>query len=341
MRKLTFFIVFSFLFTSYLSYSFFLEPVEGKEEVDFIVKRGETAYSVAERLREAGIIRYPELFRILAILTGKDKKIKSGRYTLKKGLSELRVLWAMTRENAGVQEVIVTIPEGYTLKDIAQLLHYKLLIDEDKFLTLAADKVFIRKLALKYPLLDHPPTLEGYLFPDTYKLYWGISEEEIIDVMVRRLFELWTPAFTARAESLGMTVHQILTLASIIEKEAMVDWEKPLIAGVFYNRLKRGQPLESCATVEYLLPEHKTILTYEDLQIDSPYNTYKYAGLPPGPICSPGLMSIKAALYPAKTQYLYFVAKGDGTHFFAKTWRQHLLNKARARVIWRKKGLLN
>ena len=187
MRKLTFFTVFSFLFTAYLSYIFFLEPVSGKEEVDFIVKRGETAYSVAERLKQEGIIRHPELFRILAILTGKDKSIRSGRYTLRKGLSELRVLWAMTRENAGIQEVVVTIPEGYTLRDIAQLLHYKLLIDEDRFLTLAADKVFIRKLALKYPLLDHPPTLEGYLFPDTYKFYWGEPEEEIIETMVHRL----------------------------------------------------------------------------------------------------------------------------------------------------------
>jgi len=308
-------------------------PVENGDTVTIIIRKGESAEKVAQKLFEGKIIDKTFLFLLFSKLTGLEGSIKYGKHKLKKNLPTFRVLWAITREDAGKVEETVTIFEGLNLREIARTLNYWLEIDTIRFLKLCRDPVFIKKLSIKYPLLKNPPSLEGYLFPDTYKFFWGDPEEKIIETMVKRLFEIWSPRYSSRAESLQMNLHKVLTLASIIEKEAAIEKERFLISAVFHNRLKRGKLLESCATVEYILPKRKARLSYDDLKIDSPYNTYIYKGLPPTPICSPGLMSIYAALYPAPVKYLYFVSKGDGTHLFAVTWRQHEKNRMLVRKI--------
>jgi UPF0755 protein len=312
-------------------YFLFLMPVKRGDTVAIVVRKGESARSVAEKLVKEGVIDRAFPFLFLAKITGLEDDIKYGKHILGKKLPAFRTLWALTRENAGRVEEVVTIFEGSTLREIARTLNYWLQIDTIRFLELCHDPVFIKRLSFKFPLLDNPPSLEGYLFPDTYRFLWGDSEEKIIETMVGRLFEIWSPRYSFRAESLKMNLHQILTLASIIEEEAAIEKERFLISAVFHNRLKRGKHLESCATIEYILPKRKARLTYSDLKIDSPYNTYMYKGLPPTPICSPGLMSIYAALYPAPVKYLYFVSKGDGTHLFAVTWREHERNRSLVR----------
>lgn len=332
-RILSFVISLAIIATVLTLYFNLLEPLKKESYVEFVIRRGETAEDVAFKLKERGIIGDPLVFILFSRITGLGKKIKYGKYFLSRNLSPFRVLFEITREGAGRVEEVVTIFEGYTLRDIARVLSEKVGIDTGRFLYLARDPVFITKLARIFPLLDNPPSLEGYLFPDTYKFAWGDSEEEIIERMVGRLFEVWTPRFTMEAESLHMTLHDVLTLASIIEKEAAVDRERFIISGVFHNRLKRGIPLQSCATIEYILPRRKPILSYSDLRIESPYNTYLHKGLPPTPICSPGLISIIAALRPAKVDYLYFVSRGDGTHLFARTLKEHERNKRIVRQL--------
>jgi len=177
------------------------------------------------------------------------------------------------------------------------------------------------------------PTLEGYLFPNTYNLYWGMKEEEIAKLMVDELFMIITPDLRARAKEIGLSLHQALTLASLIEKETGAAQERPLISAVFHRRLKMGMPLQCDPTVVYILSPLNRPLTKSDLKVKSPCNTYLHPGLPPGPICNPGLASIKAALWPAQTDYLYFIAQGDGSHIFSRTNREHINARRRVRYL--------
>jgi UPF0755 protein len=230
---------------------------------------------------------------------------------------------------------LVTVPEGFTLKQIAGVMARRLGTDSIRFVKLAHDTDFIKRLSTKYGF-PPPPSLEGYLFPDSYKFSYFEDESSIIERMVKQLMEVIEDnGIFYELRRKGLELHTVLTLASIVEREAAVDSERPVIAAVFWNRLKRGIPLESCATVEYALPRHKTRLTYADLKIQSPYNTYIHPGLPPGPICSPGLKSIEAVVNPADVPYLYFVSRGDGTHLFATSYKEHIKNKAKARKLRR------
>jgi len=201
----------------------------------------------------------------------------------------------------------LTIPEGFTARQIGQLIEEKGLGRRKRFLKIVEQR-----------------GVEGYLFPETYFVEYDISEEEIIDTMVDQFNKLFTKEMEEQGKKFNFTKRDTVILASIIEKEAARDEERPLISGVFHNRLRKRWYLESCATVQYALGEHKEKLTYEDLKVDSPYNTYDHFGLPPGPICNPGLGSIKAALYPAETDLMFFVAEGEGTHGFSKYYGKHL-----------------
>ncbi|RUM87517.1 MAG: endolytic transglycosylase MltG, partial [Thermodesulfatator sp.] len=167
------------------------------------------------------------------------------------------------------------------------------------------------------------PSVEGFLFPDTYYLVKGLAPGEIIRIMVRRFWEVWRK-YEARARELGVSVYEVVTLASIVEKEAVLSREKPLIAAVYWNRLRRGMPLQADPTVRYALKRFRGRLYYKHLRVDSPYNTYRYPGLPPTPIANPGEESLRAVLYPARVPYLYFVSRGDGSHKFSTTYREHL-----------------
>jgi UPF0755 protein len=211
----------------------------------------------------------------------------------------------------------VTIPEGLALRDIVPLLARTTGAPVESLWVAARDSATRRRL--KIPT----PDLEGYLFPDTYRFMYGTGAREAVRELVRRFENVWQPAWDARAAELGMTRHEILALASIVEKEARLAEERPVISAVYHNRLRQGMPLQADPTVQYAIGEHRTRVLYKDLKIDSPYNTYRNRGLPPGPIASPGRASIEAALYPANVPYRYFVAHPDGHHEFRVTFEEH------------------
>jgi UPF0755 protein len=210
----------------------------------------------------------------------------------------------------------ITIPEGYSLKQIADLLEESGLIKGDEFLSKTEDPDTTVRYALK------SPTLEGYLYPDTYHFAKGQSASVLIDLMVSRFRQVTTP-FMERVRFVGLTLHEVITLASIVEKETGRPEERPVIASVFLNRLMKGMRLESDPTVIYGIRDFNGNLTREHLSKSTPYNTYRISGLPPGPIANPGLESIKAVLYPAGTDYLFFVSRNDGTHHFSRTYQEH------------------
>jgi UPF0755 protein len=212
----------------------------------------------------------------------------------------------------------VTIPEGFTIAQIAEVLDLKGVTDIKEFVRLAHDPDFILT-ALKLEL----PSLEGYLFPNTYHIARHTTAKDVITVLVENMWRIFTPEFRARAQDIHMTVHEVLTLASVIEKETGVDEERELVSSVFHNRLKRGIPLQSDPTVIYGMSLFDGNLKKRDLDKVGPYNTYRVAGLPPGPIANPGEHSIRAALYPAPTPYLYFVSRNNGTHEFSATLAEH------------------
>ncbi len=295
-----------------LSMILFLPGYSG-ERKEIVIEPGMGAKDVAKLLTDKGIIPNPYLFRLVAKLYGKERKIKAGKYILRKDMSLFEILKTIV-EGKGVLEA-VTIPEGLTSSQIADIFLKKGIIkDKEKFLKIVKEK-----------------NLEGYLFPDTYYVPEDYGEKRVIDMMVKRFEEKLPKDFQERAKKLGLSEKDVIILASLVEKEAKYQEDRPKIASVFLNRLKKGMKLESCATIQYILGNPKPNLSYEDLKIKSPYNTYLHKGLPPGPICNPGEASIMAVLYPAKTDYLYFVARKDGRHLFAKTYKEHLKNKRKVK----------
>jgi UPF0755 protein len=223
------------------------------------------------------------------------------------------------------ETVRFTIPEGYDIRRTTAKLSEEGLINAETFAKEIESGQFDYEFLKDTPA--GPDRLEGYLFPETYEIFANANEHDIIDKMLYQFNKVFTEEYYTRAEELGMSVRDVITLASIIEREARVPEDRPVIASVFYNRMKIDMPLQSCATVQYILGEQKSRLTTKDTQIESPYNTYLHTGLPPGPIASPGADSIKAALYPADTDYLFFLAKGDGAHVFSRTYDQFLKDK--------------
>ena len=294
-----------------------------KEMATLLVPVGFGVWKIGRRCETLGIIRDAGKFAFLAKVTGLDRKLKAGKYRLKKGQSELMVLEILARGDTAKERVV--IPEGSTAEEIANRLKKMAGIEKRYFLYL------VRNPNLSGELGVEADNLEGYLYPDSYEFNWGMKPEKVIRIMVNRFFQVFGDKERWRLSQLGLTINQIVTLASMIEKEARLDEERPVIAAVYYNRLKRGLRLQCDATVLYALPEHKERLLYSDLKVDSPYNTYRHKGLPPGPICNPGRASIEAALYPTATDYLYYVAKGDGSHIFSKTPREHITAKRKAR----------
>lgn len=290
----------------------------GAPAVEVLIPTGASTTAIASILVDQGIIRSPLIFRLVTYAYGLDRQLKSGHYLISPGLSLPEIIRVLV--NGEVQEVEFTVPEGYTVKQIAALLQQKGLVREEEFLEAATED---------YPfefLQDLPPgsePLEGFLYPDTYRVSLGTPPREIIMMMLNRFNQVYREIYVESDISQKYSTREIVTLASIIEREARLDGERPIVASVFVNRMDRGMRLESCATVEYLLPEPKPVLTYEDLQIDSPYNTYRVDGLPPGPIANPGRASLLAALKPARSDYLYFVAKPDGSHHFSRTLSEH------------------
>ncbi|TYP51608.1 UPF0755 protein [Thermosediminibacter litoriperuensis] len=318
------------IFYGALWYRTMLTPVKPGEKgsVSFDVEKGMTAKAVARNLENRGLIRNSLAFYIYVKVNGLDTKFKSGIYELSPAMSLQDIVRKLVKGEVAFEKV--TIPEGITIEKIAEIFEARKLTTKEEFLKSAVPSNFRDK----YPFLKILPpgaTLEGFLYPDTYYLAKNSPASYYVDSMLKRFYDVYfnSDEFLKREKDLGLSTYQVITLASIIEKEAKLNTEKPIIAAVFLNRLKKGIPLQSCATVEYALKEHKEVLTLEDLKIQSPYNTYINAGLPPGPISAPGIDSIKAALNPAPVDYLYFVANGDGTHTFSRTYEEHLKAKSK------------
>jgi UPF0755 protein len=280
-----------------------------------LIRPNTSSFGIATALKEAGIIRSRLGFLAAAIMRGAHRRLLPGEYEFDRQVSLLEVVRRLEQGRGLVHRV--TIPEGLAAQQIAQLLGERGLVDRDRFLRLLRDRALLQGYGVE------ADSLEGYLFPDTYRLVKGQGEDAIIHRMVRRFHEMFGPEEQARADELGMPVREVVTLASLIEREAKVPQERPLISAVFHNRLRVRMPLQSDPTVLYALSRFSGRLTKANLQAPSPYNTYVNHGLPPGPIANPGRASITAALYPAATRYLYFVSKNDGTHAFSKTLREH------------------
>ncbi|MBI4610986.1 MAG: endolytic transglycosylase MltG [Candidatus Rokubacteria bacterium] len=280
---------------------------------------------VAQQLETEGVIRSRLGFLVLAALRGTARSLKAGEYELPRDVNTVQILRFL--EEGKVRQHPVLFPEGGTARELARTLEAEGLTQAEAVQRLSQDARFLWTLGLP------GPTIEGYLFPDTYRFFKGLTPEEMLGRMVHRLRAKVTDELLAQAESLGLTFHQLLTLASIIEKEAVIREEMPLISAVFWNRMKRDMPLQADPTVQYALGKDRQALTRDDLQVDSPFNTYRIRGLPPGPIASPGKAAIVAALNPAKVNYLYFVSTGDQRrHFFSVTLEQHNSAVARYRV---------
>lgn len=281
------------------------------------VPAGASLRDIASRLKQAGVIRHESPFVFYARLRGVARRLQAGEYALRATMSPAQILAVLSQGKVLYHSL--TIPEGATVRDIATLVAAKGLGDRQVLLDLAHDPDFIASLGLAVP------SLEGYLFPDTYHVPRGMDERDLLRLMVRTLQRHYREHIAARAQALGLSQHAVLTLASLIEKETAVEEERPLIAAVFHNRLRRGMPLQADPTVIYALGERfDGNLRKADLTIDSPYNTYRYRGLPPGPIANPGLRALQAAVAPAPVDYLYFVATGeDGRHHFSATLEEH------------------
>lgn len=294
------------------------------QTVSVIISSGSSTGQIGQILEEEGIISSADKFKIWSRIKGYDSRYKAGTYTLSPSMDFQEIADIIV--SGKVTTVNFTIPEGYTIYQTASAIAAKGLGDYDTLVSLIEAGDF------EYDFLkaaqNNKNKLEGYLFPNTYTVDEGMNEEQIIKVMLDQ-FEKQPYKVYAESGS-SYSLNDIITVASIIERECKVDEERPLVASVIYNRLAKGMPLQMCSTVQYVLGKQKEVLTYADTRIESPYNTYTNTGLPPGPICSPGLAAIKAALNPADTDYLYFVLseKLDGTSNFSSDYAQFEKDKA-------------
>ena len=313
------FLAFACFIIFFLITFLFLRSVsDGSRHVDFAVKSGWGLQKVSEKLHEQGLIHNPFFFNIYARLTSQGAHIKRGVFSLDDGMSARQIMAIIT--SGKTKTITVTIPEGYHNRQIGDLfVEKKFFISRDEFLAFASRKNILDRF--KIPANSS----EGYLFPDTYYLPPAYPKEKIIVLMIEHFFEKAKEVKNFPTDP--KRIHEAIILSSIVEREAQRKEERALIAAVFHNRLRDAEPLESCATVQYLFEKPKARLFFRDLEVSSPYNTYRVKGLPPGPIASPGLAAIDAAVNPEKTDYKFFVLKGDGAHQFSKSYGDHLAAK--------------
>ncbi len=285
------------------------------EPMEFEVKRGATFRQVVASLYQRGLVRDKAIFYALGRAWGIDRKIKAGYYPLS-GKRNSWDIFNVLREGAIIEYVITVVP-GDSLFEIGKKFSSLDMTDLAGFMSVSTDRDFLTALNVD------SPSLEGYLYPDTYRFPKGYTLKESLTMMVCRMREKYDDEMKAQTFSLGLSERELLTIASMIEKEAATDEERPLIAAVYYNRLKKGMHLQSDPTAIYGVKRSEEKITREDLERKTPYNTYVISGLPSGPIASPGLKSITAALHPPTVPYLYFVSNNDGTHRFSVSLEQH------------------
>lgn len=310
-----------------------MKPMPAQEQaVQVEIASGMGVSAIANTLQEQGIIKNALLFRGYVKYQNEGSKFQAGHYEFQPGVTYDEIIAKLNAGDVMKEETIrFTIPEGYTVEQIADKLAEEGIVDKDQFLQ-AADAI---QQSGQLPFQMKPSTqskhaLEGYLFPSTYEMKLDSTAEDIINRMLQEMEKRISdiPDWESKMKEHGLDLNGLLTIASLVEREVVVDEERALVAGVIYNRIKEGMPLQIDATVQYALDKPKERLYYKDLEIDSPYNTYKIAGLPPGPIASPSEASILAALEPEASEYLYYVTKKDGTqtHLFGKTYEEHLAN---------------
>ena len=284
------------------------------------ISQGMSARQITLLLDEEGIIANPFLFRFVVTVEGAEQSLQAGTYLLNPQMTPVEIIEHLRLGR--VHTVPVVIPEGFEIKQIAATLADQGLADPERFIALASDfrLVYGHNPPIELPIYS----LEGYLYPDTYFFHAGQTEEDLIIQMIGRFVAVTNEAIVPLLADSDFSLHEIITLGSIIEREIMVAQERPIVASVYLNRLAIGMPLQADPTVRYVTAEERPQVLYRDLEIDSPYNTYLNHGLPPGPIGSPGLDSMLAVLNPVETDYLFFVSRRDGTHEFTKTYNEHL-----------------
>ena len=320
-------ILFIFMALSLLFYA--LTPVDSRNVTSIInIPKGTSFIQSVDMLEEAGLIKHRYIFYLLVISKNAHRHIRAGEYELSTSMSPMDILNKLVRGE--IKSYKVTIPEDFSVREIADRLVSFRLVDEKAFMNLASDSSFLRSLGLKSSFI------EGYLYPDTYLFDRSMSTREIIQIMVDRFWKAMTPDKQKRVDELGMSLQEAVTLASIIGKESGYKDEKALISAVFHNRLKKGMKLQSDPTAIYDLKSFNGIVLRSHLRRETPYNTYHIKGLPPSPIGNPAADSLQAALYPAPVDYLYFVSNNNGSHNFSSSLKDH--NKAVLRYqIERKK----
>jgi len=319
--KATFIILLFLIFFIYLVILTY--PINNTESV--YIPKGLNASQIAEHLYNKGIIRDRYSFILATKLLLKSKSLKAGRFYINNANNLFTLINILSRD--AVAQVKVTIPEGYTIKQIAEVLEVRLGIKKEEFIALTKNDSILKL----YNIMS--PTLEGYLFPDTYVFSYGVSAGEVIHTMISRFFQVINDSIREVINNSEWDLNKVLTLASIVEGECKYDFERPIVASLYINRLKKRMRLEADPTIQYIIPDGPRRIYSKDLEIDSPYNTYKYKGLPPGPVNNPGLKSILAVLNPANTKYLYMVHNGDGTHTFTHDYKKFLKAKNKLQKI--------
>lgn len=310
----------------FIGYKSLISPVSNDTSlIEVDISDGSSLKSAARLLEEKNLIKNETAFLIYAKINSLEN-IKSGSYSLNKSQNVEEILQILNKGSKPIG-IKITIPEGYEIRNIAEKLESAGITDFDSFIS---DTSNVDLYKSQYPYLNLPEvkSLEGFLFPDTYYISKEATNEQIIKMFLDRFSEIYEEQqLESKIQKSGLNLNEFITLASIVEREAVKKEERPIIAGIFYNRLSIQMPLQSCATVQYILKERKPVLSIADTKIDSPYNTYLIKGLPPAPIASPGLDAILATSNPQQTKFLYFVAKGDGGHEFSETYEQHLQAK--------------
>ena len=291
------------------------------ENFVILVKPGMVANDIGDLLYKQGAIKSIFLFRIVSKVQGMENSLQPGEYVFSKNMTVQQIVAMLSRGETSDEHI--TIPEGYTVEQIAKLLQEKQLGSAGIFKSVAQ-----RFVPYTYMVNDNTNVkykAEGYMFPNTYRITKGTTEEQILTMMTLQFDKQFTESMRARAYEIGLSIKDVIILASLVEKEAQLPSDRPIIAGVFLNRLKQNMPMQSCATIQYILGYPKAELTVQDTEISSPYNTYQHMGLPPGPIANPGIAAINAVLYSQNTEFIYFVADKQGAHHFSKTYEEHLI----------------
>ncbi len=330
MKKLiTVFVIIAVAFAAYVFANNYinvnLKAMDRNDDAKFVVEipSGSTTNDIAEILLNNNLIKNTLVFKYYAEKTKSDSKLKAGSFVLSKNMNVDDLLKTLIKGGSSVNTANITIIEGLTLEDAALSISKQLNLSYDILLENMNDAKRYKN-DFEFLKQNDIENLQGYLMPDTYNVYINASEEDIVKILLKQFDDFYINEIKPRMENSKLSFQEIINLASIVEKEALLDGERDEVAAVFLNRLDINMRLQSCATVNYAQGEWKERLTYDDIGIDSPFNTYVIDGLPPSPINSPGRLSIIGVLEPADVDYLYFVAKGDGSHYFSKTYDEHV-----------------